>query len=631
MKRTVLALLIVVAFVSVGRAETTAWWRFERGPAGEPVRHPLSDGVFYGAVKDSTGGVNDLSAWNEGSAGYTYTTNLGVSKVNGLINNFSVRNRGSVPGMWTRTGGPVSVMAPAAFTVEATFKLENGGYRTIVGRDSYGAASTNSALAALYFQAMPENRVAIKFCDVSGFWHEAVSSANAIVTFDPASDPDGDSVPWYSMAAVSNGSQLRLYLRNVTASGGWQLAAETDMLQSGSPNTALSAGLGSGTDWSAGNWSVGRGLYDGRHEDRALGFIDEVRISDVGRDVSDLLYVQLPEGKSWMGWLSQNLSLAALSIPGTHDSGARIEPLAGTAKCQNLTITEQLNAGVRFLDIRCRHVDNSFTIHHGSVYQNLNFTDVLNMVYGFLNSNPTESVLMSVKEEHDPSNNTRSFEATFDSYVAANAAKWYLQESVPTLNQAKGKIVLVRRFGAGSLPKGIRAVNWADNTTFWINNAASKLRVQDYYNVSSGSAKWDSVLPILSEAASGDLSVLYLNFTSGYKAGLFGIPNITTISNYVNPQLVSYFSNHRKGRYGVIPMDFADASKASLIFQSNFEVGSYCRNADINHDGRINLADMVILCSAWLRPVPVGVDLWLDGQVDIRDVGVMSECWEQYP
>jgi 1-phosphatidylinositol phosphodiesterase len=618
----------MVAFVSIGRAQTTAWWRFERGSAGEPVRHPSADGVFYGAVQDSSGGGNTLSVWNEGGAGYTYTTNLGVSKANGLINNFSVRNRGSMPSMWSRTGDPISVMAPAAFTVEATFKLENGGYRTIVGRDSYGTASTNSALSALYFQAIPENRVAIKFSDISGFWHQAVSSANAIITFNPASDLDGDSVPWYSMAAVSNGSHLRLYLRNVTAGAAWQLAAETDMRQSGSPNTALSAGMGSGNDWTAGNWSVGRGLYNGAHEDRAPGFIDEVRISDFARNVSDLLYVQLPEGKSWMGWLSGGLSLSALSIPGTHDSGARFEPIAGTAKCQNLTISEQLNVGVRFLDIRCRHIDNTFTIHHGAVYQNINFTDVLNMVIGFLNSNPTECVLMSVKEEHDPSNNTRSFEATFDSYVAANPGKWILQESVPTLNQARGKIVLLRRFGASSLPKGIRAVNWADNTTFWINNATSKLRVQDYYNVSSGSAKWNSVQPILEEAAGGDLSVLYLNFTSGYKAGLFGIPNITTISNYVNPQIVSYFSNHRKGRYGVIPMDFADAQKASLIFRSNFVPGTYCTNADINRDGRINLADLIVLCSAWLRPVPVELDLWLDGGVDVKDLGVMSECWD---
>ena len=62
----------------------------------------------------------------------------------------------------------------------------------------------------------------------------------------------------------------------------------------------------------------------------------------------------------WMSAVNDSLKLSAISIPGTHDSGARYDPplLSGTAKCQDLTIREQLNAGTRFLDIRCRHIDN---------------------------------------------------------------------------------------------------------------------------------------------------------------------------------------------------------------------------------------------------------------------------------
>src|SRR4051794_40583034 len=94
--------------------------------------------------------------------------------------------------------------------------------------------------------------------------------------------------------------------------------------------------------------------------------------------------------QNWMAALNSSLYVSQLSIPGTHDSGARFEPFSGTAKCQNLTIAEQLNAGVRFLDIRCRHLDNAFTIHHGSVYQNITFDDVLNATIAFLSNNPTE-------------------------------------------------------------------------------------------------------------------------------------------------------------------------------------------------------------------------------------------------
>src|SRR5687767_7668450 len=76
-------------------------------------------------------------------------------------------------------------------------------------------------------------------------------------------------------------------------------------------------------------------------------------------------------GNNWLTPLDGNLPLSQFSIPGTHDSGALVEPVSGTAKCQNLSIADQLNAGVRFLDIRCRHINDAFAIHHGAVYQNM--------------------------------------------------------------------------------------------------------------------------------------------------------------------------------------------------------------------------------------------------------------------
>jgi 1-phosphatidylinositol phosphodiesterase len=76
---------------------------------------------------------------------------------------------------------------------------------------------------------------------------------------------------------------------------------------------------------------------------------------------------------------------------------------------------------------------------------------------------------MSVKEEYDASNTTRSFESTFDSYVQKNPSKWDLGTNIPTLGDVRGKIRLLRRFSAGTA-KGINATSWADNTTFEINN-----------------------------------------------------------------------------------------------------------------------------------------------------------------
>jgi 1-phosphatidylinositol phosphodiesterase len=272
----------------------------------------------------------------------------------------------------------------------------------------------------------------------------------------------------------------------------------------------------------------------------------------------------------WMASLRGDPSLAELSIPGTHDAGARYERFYGTIKCQTLTLPQQLRAGVRFLDIRCRHVKNSFLIYHGPVYQRLTFDEVLNGCAAFLRENPTECVIMSVKEENKPSANTRTFENTFDAYVASDPARWCLTENVPTLFQAKGKIVLLRRFRASAVPKGIDATRWPDNASFTISSPAGRLRVQDCYQVRDTRRKWKAIRNLYDEAASGDRDCLYINFASGYTPSwFFKFPRIRAVSNGINPLVAAYFANQSPQRYGITVMDFADDRKCSLIIATN--------------------------------------------------------------
>ena len=77
---------------------------------------------------------------------------------------------------------------------------------------------------------------------------------------------------------------------------------------------------------------------------------------------------------------------------------------------QALSIIEQLEAGIRFLDIRCRHIDNKFAIHHGKIFLGFFFGDVLNWVQTFLANYQTETVFMRIKPEHTEGEGvTRSF------------------------------------------------------------------------------------------------------------------------------------------------------------------------------------------------------------------------------
>jgi len=147
--------------------------------------------------------------------------------------------------------------------------------------------------------------------------------------------------------------------------------------------------------------------------------------------------------------------------------------------------------------------------------------------------------------------------------------------------------VLLRRFGASALPLGIPAASWADNATF----SSGDLSVQDCYKVTDNNSKWNSLTALLSEALSGPSGRLYLNFSSGYKPGIFGIPSITTVVNFINPKIVDYFRASAGGRYGVIIMDFADTYKCGLIVKTNGIAGSgVVFFQDVNYSGSSGLA-----------------------------------------
>jgi 1-phosphatidylinositol phosphodiesterase len=152
----------------------------------------------------------------------------------------------------------------------------------------------------------------------------------------------------------------------------------------------------------------------------------------------------------WMSKLKDDVPLSQLSIPGTHDTMSFYG--GDIVQTQSLSLDSQLESGVRVLDIRCRHIEDIFAIHHGSVFQNAYFGDVLNIVTAFLKNHPGESVLMRVSEEYNPENNTRTFDETFRDYYwkTWNTSFWKGNSNNPTLGEIRGKIVVLQKFPSDS-------------------------------------------------------------------------------------------------------------------------------------------------------------------------------------
>jgi hypothetical protein len=281
-------MLAVSILSSASFAGTLAYWNFENGVAGEMVPHSTPGGIFDGTTPDVSGNGNALSVWDTSGAGMRYTTDVPVAGVIGTPNLLSVKNTGGGPAMFTvdrdntPAGLALNTNAFPQFTVEASYKPETGGWRTIVGRDSRGVGIVNGDLSSFYLQATNDQRFAVKFTDVAGNFWEAQTEPNFVQGFDFPTDPNGLTGRWYNLVGVSDGLTLKLYVDNV-------LKATTDI--SSSANTALSVGVdpNPSDDWTSGGWSIGRGLYAGGHGDRAYGFIDEVRISDHALAPSEFL------------------------------------------------------------------------------------------------------------------------------------------------------------------------------------------------------------------------------------------------------------------------------------------------------------------------------------------------------
>jgi len=256
-----------------------------------------------------------------------------------------------------------------------------------------------------------------------------------------------------------------------------------------------------------------------------------------------------------MARVADDTPLAQLSIPGTHDSGALFEPVAGIAKTQELTIAAQLDAGARYFDIRCRDVDDRFDITHGGIDQNQTFDDVLATMFAFLDANPSEALIVSVKEDAVQSGETMPFDAAFRGYVAEAPDRWYLGDHLPTLGAARGKLVLLRRFSA-TVAQGIDGTDWADNATF----VSGELHVEDNYLVTDNELKWAAITDALA-AATGD--GWHLTYTSGYQT-VQGLPNVPVVADDINARLDGYIAS-TAGPLGTLAMDFLTADRAAAV------------------------------------------------------------------
>jgi 1-phosphatidylinositol phosphodiesterase len=303
---------------------------------------------------------------------------------------------------------------------------------------------------------------------------------------------------------------------------------------------------------------------------------DGCEVFVLGWDAKSARFYALASRQSaseWMNFVDGKKKISDLTIPGTHDTCAYTVPLNVGAACQTMDVTGQLHAGIRYLDMRLKRGsdnDGVLWLYHASVPLNLRFEqDVLPACYAFLRANPSETILMSVKQEDGDG------PAIYDwlkPMIERHPDMWHLSnDSVPTLDKVRRKIVLFRRFKTADVGLDTET-GWPDNYFNSFENHGVKFRVQDKYKIftlANMDDKYDDyVHSMLDDAKKPENSNrIFINFASGTGA----LTPQTLATGYLsakdgtNVHLHRYMEGSLSGRYGIIPMDYPEYPNQSLV------------------------------------------------------------------
>ena len=65
-------------------------------------------------------------------------------------------------------------------------------------------------------------------------------------------------------------------------------------------------------------------------------------------------------------------------------------------------------------------------------------------------------------------------------------------------------------------------------------------------------------------------NVWYINYCSGYRPLIFGIPDIYGVAKNINYNMENFFSKNTSGKFGTTVMDFATENRVKPIIATNF-------------------------------------------------------------
>ena len=255
---------------------------------------------------------------------------------------------------------------------------------------------------------------------------------------------------------------------------------------------------------------------------------------------------------NWMSKLDDNTSIRDIAMPGSHDTMAlySIGNLAG--QCQSLSLKDQLNLGVRFLDIRLKEENGHLKAVHGIVDEKADFKDITETINSFLSTHNKEFIIMSIKQEVG---NSSTFESTLKSYLTFNS--FLLDTNLPNnIGEVRGKALLLSRYENSTI--GVPAYNgWQDSTSFVMND----IYIQDTFRITSLDTKKDEIIRCFNETG----HALKINFLSAYMTNGFPPSYAPSAASGINPWINENIKNYHDR--GIVLYDFVTKENMTAFFE----------------------------------------------------------------
>lgn len=296
---------------------------------------------------------------------------------------------------------------------------------------------------------------------------------------------------------------------------------------------------------------------------------------------------------SWMREIRDEYPLTALSLPGTHNSPTCHVALP-SVRCQAVGVREQLENGVRFLDVRVNvsQDDSALTLVHSafpiSLTGNKYFKELVDTICTFLDANPSEAIIMSVKREGTGRGTDQKLSKLLKEKFYDNG-RWYTEPRIPKLGEVRGRIILLRRHvNDESLNREWGGRGWALDGSVWPDNCedgrvgSGIARVQDFYEVDQTTniqKKIEFARKHLERAAEG---ICHLPGQEGYRKDAPVTPffiNFLSASNFfnancwpekiaakANPAIIEYLcSRHGRSGKGPAGLKVGDATTGIVV------------------------------------------------------------------